>query len=206
MIRGGLRSRLILDSVRFAIITTLQEFGWFDSTVHDTPPGNRRHQPFRYMSRPVDWSETIQPNAIAISPEDTGDEPSGFGGEVEDSSEIYVDLFAQDDSLGWQVAFDIRDSLLGKINSAAGPQIDIYDFRQATPAPFTTVDVDLIEVDRSQGEARTWQRHWFMLHLVILDEYHDEHDEPALLANSELAWTTAERQSWERIQEAERPA
>lgn len=200
MIRGGLRSRLVVDSVRFAIISTLQQGGWFDPTIYDTPAGTRRHQPFRYIARPVDWAEDIRPNAIAISPEDVADEPFGFGGEVQDASEIYVDLFAQDDSLGWQVAYELRDSLLGKTSTPVGPQIDVYDFRQPTPAPFTTVDVDLLEVDRSQGDARTWQRHWFMLHLVLVDEYGDEFPEPAPTA---AAWSVGDQQSWARIQDVE---
>jgi hypothetical protein len=199
MIRGGLRSRLILDSVRFAVITTLEHRGWFEPTVYDNPPGVRRHQPFRYIARPVDWSDDIRPNAIAISSEDISDDDLGFGGEVEDILELYIDLFAQDDSLGWQVAYDIRDSVLGKFDGAAGPQIDVYDFRQATPAPFTTVDVDLIEVDRSQGEARQWQRHWFMLHLVVLDDYDDEADRPA----ATVTWDAADTQAWVRIEEVE---
>jgi hypothetical protein len=210
MIRGGLRARLILDSVRFAVISTLQQGGWFDPTIHDTPPGTRRHEPFRYIPRPSDWAEDIRPNAIAVTPEDIADEPAGFGGEVQDANEIYVDLFAQDDSLGWQVTFDIRDSLLGKVHGGAGPQIDVYDFRQPTPAPFTTVDIDLVEVDRSQGEARSWQRHWFMMHLVLLDDYDDEPPaEPALRSSvrgeGQPTWTSAARTAWERIQEVERP-
>lgn len=201
MIRGGLRSRLIIDSVRLAVLSTVQQGGWFDPTVHDTPPGSRRHQPFRYIPRPVDWSEDIHPNAIAISPEDTSDEPFGFGGEVQDANEVYVDLFAQDDSLGWQVAYDIRDSLLGKVGGAVGPQLDVYDFRQPTPAPFTTVDIDLLDVDRAQGDARAWQRHWFMVHMILLDEYSDEYPESVLATTS--TWTAIHQENWARIQEVE---
>jgi hypothetical protein len=201
MIRGGLRTRLVIDSVRVAVISALQQAGWFDPTVHDTPPGSRHHQPFRYISRPVEWSAKIEANAIAIGPEDIADDPYGFGGEVQDVNDVYVDLFAEDDSLGWQVTYDLRDSLLGKTANGIGPQIDVYDFRQPTPAPFTTVDVDLIEIDRSQGEARTWQRHWFMTHVVLLDEYGDEF--PEVPVASATDWTTVNRQSWERVQQAE---
>jgi hypothetical protein len=202
VIRGGLRTRLVLDSVRFAVITALQQEGWFDPTVYDTPPGERRHRPFRYITRPVDWAQNIQPNAIAISPEDLADEPLAFGGEVEDAMELYIDVFAQDDSLGWQASYDIRDSLLGKTKNAVGPQIDIYDFRQPSPAPFTTVDVDLIEVDQSQGEARIWQRYWFMLHLIVLDDYADEFPSAPTTPASQ-AWTDTDLQIWQQIQEAE---
>lgn len=199
MIRGGLRTRFILDSVRFAIVSTLQQRGWFDATIHDEPPGTRRHQPFRYIPRPLEWVENIRPNAIAITSDDVADDDLGFGGELEDIIEIYVDVFAQDDTLGWQVAYDIRDSLLGKYDGAAGPQIDVYDFRQATPAPFVTVDVDLLEVDRSQGETRAWQRHWFMLHVIVLDAYGDEVN-PAAATSS---WSAIDEEIWALIQEAE---
>jgi hypothetical protein len=206
MIRGGLRSRMVLDSVRFGVLTRLQAGGWFDATVHDTPPGIRRHQPFRYIARPADWVDDIRPNAIAITPEDMADESRGFGGEVQDLNEIYIDLFAEDDSLGWEVAYDLRDSLLGKSVGAIGPQLDVYDFRQPTPAPFTSVDLDLVEVDRSQGEARTWQRHWFMIHIVVIDEYGDEVPELNPLATTTaVPWTAVERECWDRIQEVEQP-
>jgi hypothetical protein len=202
MIRGGLRTRLVVDSVRFAIISTMDQLGWFDPTVYDTPPGVRRHRSFRYIRRPVDWGENIEPNAIAISSQDIGDNDLAFGGDVQDRHEIYADVFAQDDSVGWQVSYDIRDSLLGKNPELGtlGPQIDVYDFRQATPAPFTTVDVDLIRVDHSQGETREWQQHWFMLRILVEDDYNDEAD---IIPTRRGTWAAAEATNWGRIQEAE---
>jgi hypothetical protein len=206
MIRGGLRSRLVIDSVRFAIISTMQQHGWFDATVHDTPPGLRRHLPFRYIPRPVDWAEDIHPNAIAISSDDITDDDLAFGGEVEDIHRIYVDIFVQDDAVGWQVAYDIRDSLLGKNPELGGlgPQVDVYDFRQPTPAPFTTIDVDVIRVDRSQGDTRAWQRHWYMIYLTFEDDYNDEADLPSTQPLART-WAEPDVTAWHRIQEVERP-
>lgn len=211
MIRGGLRARLVIDSVRFAIISTLDQLGWFEPTVYDTPPGIRRHRPFRYIARPVNWATAIEPNAIAISSQDVGDNDLAFGGEVEDRHEIYVDLFAQDDSVGWQVSYDIRDSLLGKNPELGtlGPQVDVYDFRQPTPSPFATVDVDLIRVDRTQGEAREWQRHWFMMRILVEDDYVDE---VAIATRGRAAgqsttplrdWSAADLLNWQRFHEVE---
>ncbi len=198
MIRGGLRTRLIIDSVRFAILSTLEQLGWFDPTVYDTPPGTRRHEPLNYIERPVDWATVITPNAIAISSDDFSDDDVGFGGEIEDLFEIYVDLFAQDDSFGWQVIFDIRDALYGKnqLVGRVGPEIDVYDFRQATPAPFTTVEIDTLRVDRFQGEAREWQRHWFMMHIVVLDEYLDE---ALAVSFRRRSWDPTQQTAWNRV-------
>jgi hypothetical protein len=203
MIRGGLRSRLIIDSVRFAVISTLQQRGWFDPTIFDSPPGVRRHQPLSYISRPVEWSKPVTSNSVAITAEDIYDEPIGFGrDEVEDRFEIYVDVFAQDDPLGWQVAYDIRDSLMGKNPElgSLGPQIDVYDFRQPTPAPFTTVDIAEIRVDRSEGEAREWHRHWFMVYFAVEDDYSDEYTNEF---SQPSPWTATQQNAWAYIQEVE---
>jgi hypothetical protein len=201
VIRGGLRSRLVLDSVRFAVLSTLQQLGWFDPTVHDTPPGIRQHRPFRYIPRPVEWTEAIEPNAIAISSDTISDDDLAFGGEVEDALDLYVDLFVEDDQVGWHTCYDIRDSILGKSPELGnlGPQIDVYDFRQPTPAPFTVVDLEEIRVDRSQGDAREWQRHWFMVRITVLDDYNDEAFQPA----PQTTWTPQDRTNWDRIQEVE---
>lgn len=202
MIRGGLRSRFIIDSVRLAAVSTMQQLGWFDPTIWDTPPGTRRHLPFRYIARPVDWTADIVPNAIGINSEDIAGDDGAFGGEVEDTFEIYADIFAEDDALGWQVAYDIRDSLYGKNPELGrlGPEIDVYDFRLPTPAPFTTVDLDRIRVDRSLGEARQWQRHWFMIRFQIVDEHLDDYDPTA---GSMRAWDASRSLAFKRIHEAE---
>lgn len=199
MIRGGLRTRLVLDSARLAIIAALADLGWFDATVHDTPPGVRTHLPLIYIPRPTSWDDGIEPNAVAISSEDITDEPLGLGGDVEDWLSVYVDLFAQDDTFGWQVAFDIRDALLGKLPEIgrAAPVIDAYDLRQPTPAPFTQLEVGDVRVDHAQGEARDWQRHWLMIRLTLLDDYDDE----AGLEPAAGNWTDL-LHAWTRIQAA----
>jgi hypothetical protein len=199
--RGGLRSRLVLDSVRLTIIAALEQLGWFDPTVYDTPPGARTHRPLTYIPRPTRWDDPIFPNALAISAEDISDEPLGLGGDVEDRLEMYIDVFAQDDIFGWQLSHDVRDILLGKYPELGriGPWIDVYDLRQATPAPITQVEVDDVRVDRTQGEARDWQRHWFMTRLTVLDDYADEAD--AVLAVDH--WADEYRAAWDRIQAIE---
>lgn len=201
--RGGLRTRLIVDSVRVMIIAGLEQLGWFDSTVYDTPPGPRTHQPFHYITRPYNWDIEIIPNSLAINSEDVSDTPLGLGGDYEDTIELYLDLFAQDDELGWHVIGDIRDLILGK-NPELGrisPMVDVYDFRQATPAPFTQVELTDVRIDRAQGEARDWQRHWFMIRINAVDDYADEGD-----ANHPATdWQDDIRPTWERIQAEENP-
>lgn len=174
--RGGLRTRLVLDSARLTVVAGLTALGWFDGTIYDDPPGPRRHQRLEYIPRPKDWKEKIAPNAIAMSLEDIGDHPLGLGGDVEDEIAMYVDIFAESDPLGWQLGVDIRDILLGKRPDIGrfAPTIDVYDLRQATPAPFTQVEVANVLVDRAEGSVQEWRAHWFMVRVDFLDPYDDE--------------------------------
>lgn len=199
--RGGLRSRLIADSVRLTIIAGLGQLGWFDGTIYDNPPGPRRHRPLRYVPRPLNWDDPIYVNAIAISVDDLYDRPLGLGGEVEDTSEMWVDVFGENDQLGWQLAMDTRDIVLGKYPALGrtGPVIDVYDLRQATPSPFTQVDVASVDVDRAEGEARQWQAHWFMVRIDLEDDYSDE----ANAVHTSTDWTEDYAGAWQRIQAIE---
>lgn len=201
--RGGLRTRLIVDSVRVTVIAGLTQLGWFDATIYDEPPGARTHRPFRYITRPGPWATEIVPNSLAINSEDQLDNALGLGGDVEDTIEIYLDLFAQDDQLGWHLAGDTRDILLGKHAELGrvGPLLDVYDFRQATPAPFTRVELADVRVDRAAGEARDWQRHWFMVRVNALDDYADEYDTDYPTTN----WTDDLQPAWNMIQAVEYP-
>lgn len=199
--RGGLRSRLIADSVRLTIIAGLTALGWFDGTVYDNPPGPRRHRPLRYVPRPVSWDDPLYANALAISTDDIYDAPLGLGGEVEDTFEMWIDVFAESDALGWQLAMDVRDLLLGKFPDLGrvAPVVDIYDLRQPTPSAFTQVGVAEVRVDRAEGEARQWQAHWFMVRVDLEDDYADEAGAVQIVTD----WSEDYAPAWQRIQAIE---
>lgn len=201
MIRGGLRTRLIGDSLRLAVIAGLEVLGWFDPTIYDQPPGLRQHQPLRYVPRPSKWDVPIAPNCLAISTEDILEDEFGLGDEVADSIRCYIDIFGEDDPVSWHLTQDIRDLLIGRIGATGrhGPVLDIYDLRMPTPAPFTQIDIEEVFVDRARNEAREYQNHWFMIRVDLLDEYADEFD--ATTASS--AWNDSLVPAWQRIQAAE---
>lgn len=201
MIRGGLRSRLIADSARLTIVGGLTALGWFDPTVYDDPPGLRRHRPLRYAPRPAKWDEFIEPNALAISTEDSRSDELGLGGDVEDHIRMYADIFAQTDELGWQLSQDIRDLLIGKMPEVGRPAatIDVYDLRQATPAPFTQVEVEDVFLDRAESESREWRNRWFMVRFDLLDEYYDESGP----VDIDDTWSVDLSPVWQRIQAIE---
>jgi hypothetical protein len=200
-VRGGIRTRLILDSARLTILSGLGRLGWFDGTVYDNPPGPRRHRPLQFVARPHAWDEPIYANAIAISTDDVYDNPLGLGGEVEDVLEVWIDIFAENDTLGWQIAGDVRDIAIGKYPelNRTGPVLDVYDLRQATPTAFTQVDIAEVEVDRAEGEARQWQAHWFMVRINLEDDYADE----AAALHTTTTWDDGFDAAWQRIQALE---
>jgi hypothetical protein len=202
VIRGGLRARLIIDSLRVTLIAGLTDLGWFDATVHDNPPGLRRHRPLRYVPTPLRWDEMTEPNAIAIGTHDTRGRESGLGGDVEDNSRVYVDIFAQSDEFGWHLSQDARDILIGKMPQVGRyvPAVDVYDLRLATPAAFTQVDIERPLIDRAESESREWRNRWFMVRVDVVDEYHDEYGTVGFDLSD---WSADLDPAWQRIQAIE---
>jgi len=170
-ISGGLRARFIQDSIRVQIIGALMDLGWF----YD----GRRHAPIRYRAKPADWDETVESNTLSITLEDFSDSPSEIGdGTTDDLRTFWVDLFAENDSVGHHLIGDIRDIVAGRFPSIGrtGPVFDIYDLRQATPASFVQVDVERVMSDRVEKQPRPWQQFWHFVRFDILDDHSDEYD------------------------------
>lgn len=189
MIRGGLRTRLILDSARLTVVAALSEMGWFDA--------GRAHRPLRYIARPPSWEDDLAPNALAVSLETATDTAFALGDEVEDRFRCYADVFAEDDSVGWHLANDIAGLLVGKAPEVgrAGPVIDVFDLEAATPSSFAQVDVEDVIVDRAGGQAREWQRYWYMVRFDLVDEYGDEFH----VEHPTTSWTAAMSDAWARL-------
>lgn len=197
--RGGLRSRLILDSTRVTIVAGLEDLGWFNPTVYDNPPGVRRHRNVHYLTKPVHWDQEVTVNAFAVTAEDISDDPIGLAGELEDTLRCYVDVFAQDEQFGIHFAADVRDILAGKMPSIGrtGPFINIFDLRTSPPTAFTTVEVDDLRIDRAQQTVLPWQQYWYMIRFDLIDDYADEYG--AIPVDT---WSDHLAPAWQRIQDA----
>lgn len=186
-ILGGLRARLIIDSLRVEIIDGLSELGWFDP--------NRGHRPVDYTGQPNEWDEAVAINSFAITAEDTDSYDFAFGGEYGDTTTVYVDIYAESDIVGRHLAYDIRDLVTGRFPEGPGPSgpvLDVYDFRLATPSVFTVVDVEDVRVDKALGFPRAWQRYWWVLRIHLVDEFYDEQGveipAPVWTDELQLAW------------------
>lgn len=172
MITGGLRARLIRDSFEAMVEAALRARGWFDA--------GRRHEPVTIMSAPADWNEPVTVNAIAISASDVNDESAEMGSNyTQDTWTYYVDIYAESESLGMDVAHDVRDILRGKLPSVGrGLQsFDVYDYTLATPVVIFQCEIENVIVDRARGTLQPWERFWFPVRCEVVDCYGNEDDD-----------------------------
>lgn len=168
---GGLRSRMIADSLSNMIEDGLRDLGWLDA--------DRNHKPLRKADRPRTWDQPIEVNSLVISLEDQDDTPGEMGSNYTvDSWTVYIDFYAESDPLGLQVQGDIRDILRGKIPSIGRTDsiLDVYDYRMATPTVFTTCQIDNVLADRARDFPNAWQAHWFVVRCDLEDDFMDEDD------------------------------
>lgn len=164
-IDGGLRSRLIRDSLEELVRSTLQLRGWLDA--------NRRHTPITLIPEPQNWNEPIQLNSIAISGGDSLDDPLELGSLAsEDTWTYYIDFYGENESISIDVAGDLRDSLRGKLPAIGrtNPVLPVYDFRDATPGVAFTCDLENVVFDRGRGTDQPWLRYWFALRVDVVDQ------------------------------------
>lgn len=169
---GGIRARLIADSFYETVRGSLEQLGWFDV--------NRRHRPVTLITRPNDWDESVETNAIAITCEDSTDISIELGsGLTEDRWEFSVDLYAEDDDVGVHLTNDVRDILRGKLPSIGrtGPVFSVYDYRQATPPILFTCEIERVVVDRAHGFTKLWQQHWWAVRCDVIDAYDSNDDD-----------------------------
>lgn len=164
---GGLRARFLHDSLTAVLENGLAGLGWFDS--------GRSHQPFRFLHGPHTWSVPITFNAIVVTNQTTEADEIELGSNLTaNSTEITIDLYAQNDSLGVHVANDMRDLLRGRLPGGAEREmLPILDYRLATPIPIGHATVLDVRLQRSTDQVpEEWSRHVFSLSVVLEDTYY----------------------------------
>lgn len=177
-ILGGLRSRLIDDSLYYVLKQALTALGWFNT--------GRQHKPIDFVNEardPVGLPE-IAINTLALSGENIANQSGELGSQFSEfTRNYYVDFFAESDALGKHLIGDIADLLLGRMASAgrSNPVIDVYDWRQATPTIQFRVEVDNVNIDRAHGFPHPWTRHWYSCQFTLTDFYGTEDDAHGLL-------------------------
>lgn len=163
---GGLRARLIHDSLSDVITYGLGAQGWFDT--------GRAHQPIKVLHGPHTWDVPVDYNALVIITQTVDNDEIEVGSNLTlDSSTHTVELYAESDSLGLELANDIRDVLRGRLPGTHLGSLPILDFRQATPIPLGYAVVDDVRVQRVVDQVpEAWARHVFTVRIVLHDIYY----------------------------------
>ena len=113
MLEGGIRTRMILESVLKAVEADLTTRGWFD---------DGQFSPISIIDEYPDDSDEVAVNTIAFSLGDSRTEPTELGGMSEEVIyPIFVDMFAESDGLGRHVG--IPDEA-GRFRGGRGLPVD----------------------------------------------------------------------------------
>lgn len=168
---GGLRARLIRDSLYRMLGDSLDSLGWFDP--------NRDHAPINMVAKEVAFDEEIPLNTIAVSGETATLTDWEMGSGLQENRWIYyVDLYAEDDAIGTHLIYDVRDILAGKMSSIGrtAPTLTVWDYTLATPVSIFECEFASITVDRSHNSAKPFMKFWYSVQLAVLDYYADDQD------------------------------
>lgn len=166
---GGLRARLIRESIFNAVYDALDSLDWFDA--------GRQHTQISFRSEPIDINQQIPINTIVLTDEDIIDFDQEMGSILaEHRWTMYIDFYAENQALGLQVVRDIRDIISGRFPSTGqtSPHIQVYDYRTSTPSPLFTVEIEDAIVDRARDFPEPWRRFWYAVRFTVVDVYADE--------------------------------
>lgn len=157
MPEGGLRDRLIHESMLKNLETHLTTLGWFDA--------GREHAPIIMIDEFPNDNAEVAPNTLAVSLGDGDGVPRELGAKNESHEMvIFVDFFAENDSIGRDVRGDVYAYFRGKQTQI------VYDY-SAGGAQFATVDIlDDIEKRKPDRAVNKWQKHWYVVSFTLVDE------------------------------------
>jgi hypothetical protein len=164
---GGLRDRLLKDSFYAIVDQALNTLGWLDS--------GRSHRPINLIEKPHGWDVPVAPNTVAV--DFTGSEVSEWevGSRLTSDVHIgYVEIFAENDSLGAHLSNDLRDWLRCRLQvDPVGVTFPIFDFRSgSTPPVIGHMDIDAVSSLRNAAATNdVWLRHWYRVRCEIRDIY-----------------------------------
>ena len=165
---GGIRLSCIRDSFHRMVEDSLDQIGWL------TPnPGTRSD--VEIVAEQLDTLKEIVPNKIAISSEDIVDEEFELGSNLtEDSWEIFIDIFAENESIGLALAGDVRDILRGKMSSIGrtDTNFEVYDYQD--DSVMFECQIRNVEIIRVRDWDRSYNKFWWVVACQIVDTYYDD--------------------------------
>lgn len=169
MIVGGLRARLIRDSVWHALDDALRDLGWYV-----TRPSRQQVQ---LLAEPQAEDVEVPLNSLALGDTVTSDFPAELGSALAEFRwDMHVDVFGENDSLSLHLIGDVVAILEGRLASVGrgAPVIDVWDYTLATPVVAFSVDVESVQSSKANGFSQPWLRFWRTCSFIVVDTYGDE--------------------------------
>jgi hypothetical protein len=163
---GGLRERLIADSVYHLVRDCLTDLGWFDT--------GRPHKALSMRTTAVANDEEVDLNTLVVNETDTTDNEAEMGSNLgEVRTTFYIDFYAEKESLGKHVIHDIRDILKGRMPAIdrTNSNLPVYDWYMATPALIFGCDLDDVVVSQARDFPKPYQKHWWACRFDVVDYY-----------------------------------
>jgi len=156
---GGLRDRMLLQSVMSDVVDDLTTRGWFNVS--------REHKAFTVVDEYPDDKDEVELNTISFSLGDSSSTVTELGSKAETIFvPIFVDFFAESDGLGRHVVGDVHEFVQKQ------GQFDVLDYRQ--PSPPVEYVVQLVDgtIERSKPTraVNSWQKHWHTVAFVVTEE------------------------------------
>jgi hypothetical protein len=167
MIVGGLRDRLLKDSFYAHVEEALTTLGWLE-------PG-RSHRPITLTQKPAAWDEPVELNTVTVDFASSENTEWEVGSALTSDVHVgYVEVYAENDSLGIHLSNDLRDWFRGRLQPGLiGVTFPIFDYREgSTPPVIGYMDIDNISALRNVSvSSNLWLRHWFRVRCDIRDTY-----------------------------------
>lgn len=171
VIIGGLRDRLIHESVYNRVLGGLTTIGWLDA--------GRQHAPLNIIPEQKSWDEELPPNTITVAPADTTDEDYEMGTfGSKNTHAFYIDVYGENEALGLQISGDVRDIIRGKFAAqfTNQGQLPVLNYTQ-TGNPFAFMcDIENVTRDRAQNFPRKYERFLWVIRCEIIDYYSADSD------------------------------
>ena len=168
---GGLRARLIRESLYQMLWDSLDVLDWFDA--------GRKHQPVQFLSTGVDDREAVVVNTAVLVDWDFTEEYDELGTLLSDHRQTYyVDFYPENDAIGLHLVQDIKDILGGRV-SAIGrtmPNLPVYDYSQVTPPLLFYCRLEDPIIDRPTTFERPWMRYFRTIRFDVVDSYGTDND------------------------------
>lgn len=159
MLTGGLRDRMIIESVGNAVVDQLTTLGWFDA--------GRYHAAITVVDEFPDITTPVQPNTLAISSADTRGAAVEMGSTTQERSiGMFFDFFAESDALARHLIGDIFDFVW-----KAG-RFAVYDYSVATPTLefYAVLNEQTLDQREPENATNSWQTHWKICSFAVEDE------------------------------------